>query len=77
MLNSSIKSLACVLLTPSCRHRRRFDVERALSSSSCLTLKFELSSLIINESARHTKRSNPVLEEMVPHKFRDFCVERR
>ena len=77
MLNSSIKRLACVLPAPSCRHRQRFGVERAVSSSSCLKLKFELSSLIINESARHTKRSNPVLEEMVPHKFGDVCVERR
>ena len=77
MLNSSVKRLACVLLAPSCRHRRRFDVERALSSSSCLKLTFELSSLIINESARHPKRNNPVFEEMVPHKFGDVCVVRR
>ena len=47
MLNSSMMRLTCVLLTPPCHHRRHFDVERALSSSSCLKLTFELSSLII------------------------------
>ena len=47
MLNSSVLRLACVLRAPSCRHRQRFAVERALSSSSCLKLTFELSSLMI------------------------------